>query len=184
MSIDVRLASSCARALIERATAQLPATIKDRYREEWLSHYDECPGTFAKLRHAVGCAVASVTVTKTMEKSRSRQQVINKLHASLNSDVDRILSKLPEGWRLVARLTGAEQEEQADFLQRVEVGLQDFRQQLDAIVRLGRPHGHMPRLKVLVLKGLLESLSNDLDTAHESFRRKTSSPGSSQGNLS
>jgi hypothetical protein len=152
--------------------------VRDRYREEWLSHYDESPGTFAKLQHAVGCSVASVAIAMIAEKTKSRQKEIHEFHSSVNSAVDRILSKLPEGWRLAARLTDADQKEHTDFLQRVEAGLRLFRQQLDETVRLGCPPTHMAQLRRLI-----ENLDKDTSAPSVSFCRRASSADSGQGSL-
>jgi hypothetical protein len=43
------------RWLIKHAVRQLPASKRDHFNEEWLSHFDECPGAIGKLRHASGC---------------------------------------------------------------------------------------------------------------------------------
>src|SRR5690348_750335 len=58
------LGAAIARKLIEKAAARLPEQERDRYREEWLAHYRECPGTFAKLWHAMGCMSASSALTR------------------------------------------------------------------------------------------------------------------------
>ncbi len=43
------------RWFIKRAIHLLPASKRDHYHEEWLSHLEEFPGAIAKLRHALGC---------------------------------------------------------------------------------------------------------------------------------
>jgi hypothetical protein len=47
------------RRIVDRAVARLPKEERERYREEWYAHLDECPGKLGKLYHAVGCLRAS-----------------------------------------------------------------------------------------------------------------------------
>ncbi len=48
-----------ARFLIKVASGRLPSGKRDRYREEWLGHLDDCEGKLAKLYHGLGCFLAS-----------------------------------------------------------------------------------------------------------------------------
>jgi hypothetical protein len=48
-----------ARKLITRAVQRLPATQRERYLEEWLSHLDQCEGVIPKLLHSIGCVVCA-----------------------------------------------------------------------------------------------------------------------------
>lgn len=43
-----------ARRIIDRAVMRLPDEIRERYREEWYAHMDDCPGRVSKLWHAIG----------------------------------------------------------------------------------------------------------------------------------
>lgn len=52
--------------LIQGAVLRLPDHTRDRYREEWLAHLDEIPGTFGKLRHASGCRLKARVVRATL----------------------------------------------------------------------------------------------------------------------
>lgn len=52
--------------LISSALTLLPdRAIQDRYREEWLSHINETPGTVSKLATAVGFIFAARKITKS-----------------------------------------------------------------------------------------------------------------------
>jgi uncharacterized protein YjiS (DUF1127 family) len=50
---------SLARHLVDRAVSRLPAQERDRYREEWYAHINDCPGKLGKVWHAVGCLAGS-----------------------------------------------------------------------------------------------------------------------------
>jgi hypothetical protein len=41
--------------LIDRAIQRLPELERERFREEWFAHLEECPGSLSKLLHALGC---------------------------------------------------------------------------------------------------------------------------------
>jgi hypothetical protein len=51
-----------ARWIIGKAVQRFPANDRNRFREEWLAHLDETPGTLRKLWHAVGCYLGSAKV--------------------------------------------------------------------------------------------------------------------------
>ena len=38
-----------ARKLVDRAVARLPERKRERYREEWYAHLNECPGKIGKI---------------------------------------------------------------------------------------------------------------------------------------
>jgi hypothetical protein len=44
-------APTLAKKMIKVAIRRLPAIIRGRYEEEWLSHLDECDGKLSKLLH-------------------------------------------------------------------------------------------------------------------------------------
>lgn len=48
-------APNIARRCVERAVLRLPESERDRFREEWLAHLGECPGSLGKLWHSMGC---------------------------------------------------------------------------------------------------------------------------------
>lgn len=48
-------APSFARYLVNRSVLGLPDNERDRYKEEWLAHLDELPGSLSKLRHGLSC---------------------------------------------------------------------------------------------------------------------------------
>ncbi len=54
-----------ARRLIERAILQLPAPQQERFREEWFSHLEECPGNLGKLTHSIGCVYGACVIAAT-----------------------------------------------------------------------------------------------------------------------
>jgi hypothetical protein len=43
------------RGLIRLAARKLLECDRERFTEEWLAHADELPGSFAKVRHGIGC---------------------------------------------------------------------------------------------------------------------------------
>jgi hypothetical protein len=61
--------SHLTRRLIMSAAGRVPEPDRDRYREEWLAHLDECVGVFSKLRHALEVLV-SARVLKSIYRSR------------------------------------------------------------------------------------------------------------------
>jgi hypothetical protein len=62
----------CARWIIDKGVDQLPAEVRDRYREEWLAHLDETPGTLRKLWHAVGCRWGAIKVCGVLRQQTKR----------------------------------------------------------------------------------------------------------------
>jgi hypothetical protein len=48
-----------ARRLVDYSSSLIPETERCRYKEEWYSHLDECPGKIGKLWHACGCLRAA-----------------------------------------------------------------------------------------------------------------------------
>ena len=65
-------APSLAVWLVERAASQLPEPKRNRYREEWLAHLDECPGKLGKLYHALGCWLGARTIARANNNGTSR----------------------------------------------------------------------------------------------------------------
>jgi hypothetical protein len=61
-------AEPMARWIIGRAVERLPTDDRDRFREEWLAHLDETPGTLRKLWHAVGCHLGAGKVADALAK--------------------------------------------------------------------------------------------------------------------
>ncbi|TGQ32382.1 hypothetical protein [Mesorhizobium sp. M00.F.Ca.ET.216.01.1.1] len=51
-----------ARWLIRTAAGRLAREERERFREEWMAHLDECYGKLAMLRHALGCWIASLAM--------------------------------------------------------------------------------------------------------------------------
>lgn len=60
------------RWFIKHAVLQLPASARDRFNEEWLSHLDECPGALGKLRHSLGCYFHAFTVAGAVANPEER----------------------------------------------------------------------------------------------------------------
>ncbi len=60
--------------LISKAALRLPEAKRDRYREEWHAHLDDCAGNLGKLWHALNCYLFAATgVAKTfITPTRSR----------------------------------------------------------------------------------------------------------------
>jgi hypothetical protein len=44
-----------ARWIIGKAVERLPPGDREKFREEWLAHLNEIPGTLRKFWHALGC---------------------------------------------------------------------------------------------------------------------------------
>jgi hypothetical protein len=61
-----------ARWIIGKAVERLPADDRDRFREEWVAHLDEIPGTVRKLGHALGCYIGATAITQVLERQRKR----------------------------------------------------------------------------------------------------------------
>jgi hypothetical protein len=62
--------------LIKRAISVLPEQDASRYREEWLSHLDECPSNIGKLSHAIGCWYGARRLAATLKrKDRNRSPI-------------------------------------------------------------------------------------------------------------
>jgi hypothetical protein len=68
-------AEPLARLLIERAVKRLPADDRDRFREEWLAHLEETPGTLRKLWHAAGCHFGAAKVAGVVGRQTKRRPV-------------------------------------------------------------------------------------------------------------
>jgi hypothetical protein len=69
--ICVRLSPLAVR-LICSAAKKLPACDCARYREEWLAHLNECPGTVAKLLHATECFICARQLKRLFSKAPVR----------------------------------------------------------------------------------------------------------------
>ena len=68
------------RWFIERAVIKLPASKRDHYHEEWLSHLEERPGAIGKLRHALGCYFRAARALAAREKlTPATEQAVIKL---------------------------------------------------------------------------------------------------------
>jgi hypothetical protein len=65
-------AEPLARWIIEKAVKRLPAGDCDRFREEWLAHLDETPGTLRKLWHAFGCHLGAAKVAGVLAQQTKR----------------------------------------------------------------------------------------------------------------
>jgi hypothetical protein len=63
-----------ARWIIGKAVQRFPANDRNRFREEWLAHLDETPGTLRKLWHAVGCYLAAAKVAGVLAKEAARKE--------------------------------------------------------------------------------------------------------------
>jgi hypothetical protein len=62
-----------ARRLIDHAAGQLPKSEQVRFREEWYSHLDECPGKLSKLWHAIGCAYGARAIAFVVSEAPRAQ---------------------------------------------------------------------------------------------------------------
>ncbi len=73
-------AASFAHYLIDRAANRLPSHARERYREEWLAHLNDCPGKLSKLWHALGVTLSVHRV--------SREVGMASASSSKDSDLD------------------------------------------------------------------------------------------------
>lgn len=48
-----------ARLLLRLAVKRMPESLRDRYREEWFAHLEDCPGHLSKIMHAVNCLLCA-----------------------------------------------------------------------------------------------------------------------------
>lgn len=61
-----------ARRMINRTITKLPIAERDRYREEWYAHLEECPGKIGKILHAIGCAYGVRKLAALANESASK----------------------------------------------------------------------------------------------------------------
>jgi hypothetical protein len=64
-----------ARWIIGKAVERLPAEDRDRFREEWVAHLGEIPGTVRKLGHALGCYIGATAITQVLVRQRKRSVI-------------------------------------------------------------------------------------------------------------
>jgi two-component sensor histidine kinase len=68
-------AEPIARWIISKAVERLPPDNRDRFREEWLAHLDETPGTLRKLWHATGCYLGAAKVGEVLARQTERDEL-------------------------------------------------------------------------------------------------------------
>jgi hypothetical protein len=61
-----------ARWVINKGVDHLPVEVRDRFREEWLAHLDETPGTLRKLWHVMGCRWGAIKVGDVLRQQKKR----------------------------------------------------------------------------------------------------------------
>jgi hypothetical protein len=59
--------------LVDRIASRIPDLERDRYREEWHAHIDECPGSLGKLWHVAGCARAAGLIAEASGTLEARK---------------------------------------------------------------------------------------------------------------
>jgi hypothetical protein len=69
-------AEPLARWVIERAATRLPTDVRFRFREEWLAHLADTPGSLHKLWHSVGCFVAAGKVATPLSRDEEEEFVL------------------------------------------------------------------------------------------------------------
>jgi hypothetical protein len=84
-----------ARRIIDRTVANLPEQERERYREEWYSHLDECPGRLGKIFHAVGCVYGARAVAVTVNHP-AREKVTRPTPAAESNRIAGSSQKSPE----------------------------------------------------------------------------------------
>jgi hypothetical protein len=52
--------------VIDKAVGHLPSDWRGRFREEWLAHLKDTPGTLRKLGHAAGCYLGAVKLAEAL----------------------------------------------------------------------------------------------------------------------
>jgi hypothetical protein len=82
-----------ARWIIGKAVQRFPADDRNRFREEWLAHLDETPGTLRKLWHANGCYLGAAKVAGVLaqqppakEAARMSPPAAPQIRAVLSTD--------------------------------------------------------------------------------------------------
>jgi two-component sensor histidine kinase len=101
-------AEPIARWIFGKAVVHLPPDSRDRFREEWLAHLDETPGTLRKLWHSIGCCLGAAKVGAALvhteqdeldsrvllppEVTDGERAAMQKLIAELNHRVNNILA--------------------------------------------------------------------------------------------
>ncbi len=94
-----------AHKFIERAVLRLPESERDRLREEWFAHLDECPGSLAKFWHSLGCFHGAATIAATAtrvgpvrsSKISAETQLIKERFATLSKREKDVLAGLLNG---------------------------------------------------------------------------------------
>jgi len=62
-----------ARWITSKAADYLPPDDRERFREEWLAHLNETPGTLRKLWHALGCHLGAGKVAGVLAQQTKRR---------------------------------------------------------------------------------------------------------------
>ena len=70
---------SIVRGLIKLAIGRLPEAYRDRYEEEWQSHVNEVPGTFAKLITAASLLPAACRITVSKRSGSEIEKWLQKV---------------------------------------------------------------------------------------------------------
>lgn len=111
-------AGRTAERLVNRAVDRLPASSRDRYREEWLAHVEDQPGKLAKLLAALSIYRGSAAVLRELavpvavrarrSNGASTSRVLLQKLLSLNfarrpSKIARIVSELLDDAELAAK---------------------------------------------------------------------------------
>jgi hypothetical protein len=70
---------SIVRGLVKLAIGQLPERYRDRYEEEWQSHVNQVPGTFAKLITAAGLLPAAYRIAVSQRAGNEIERWLQKV---------------------------------------------------------------------------------------------------------
>lgn len=67
--------------IINKAVERIPSCERERFREEWVAHLNETPGSLRKLLHALGCRIAATAISGVLVRERKEETVIQQTRA-------------------------------------------------------------------------------------------------------
>lgn len=59
--------------IVKAAASQLPASIRDRYLDEWLADLWDQPGAIAKLKWSLGCVLSATRMSREAKTAEAKQ---------------------------------------------------------------------------------------------------------------
>lgn len=83
------------RKIVNAAASILPASIRDRYLEEWRADLNDRPGTLAKLSWSIGCVLCARRLARAERVERMRRATFTVVIGDVTLDCD-----MPTFWAL------------------------------------------------------------------------------------